>query len=233
MDRLRPLWDFSDLDATEARFHEQLEREPDDVGRAEVLTQLARIEGLRGDFDACARLLDRAAAAPVRVDLERGRMLRTSGDPDAALPLFESAFARAVEEGDAYLAGDAAQMAALAGDMREWTGRGLEYAAREPGAAYWRGPLLNNLGWHLAEAGAHDEAVDAFECALQAREEDTERPYEIEIAHYALAVALRTAGRTEEALGHAEHAHAWAEANGVDDPYFRDELAACRAELGR
>jgi len=233
MDRLRPLWDFSDLEATEARFRAQLDDEPDEVGRAEVLTQLARIEGLRGDFDACARLLDRAGAAPIRVDLERGRMLRSSGDPDAALPLFESAFARAVEDGDAYLAGDAAHMAALAGDCRAWTQRGLDYAEQEPGAGYWRGPLLNNLGWHLAETGAHDEAVEAFERALQAREEYPERPYETEIAHYALAVALRKAGRVEEALGHAEHAHAWAEANGKDDPYFRDELAACRAELGR
>jgi hypothetical protein len=50
-DRLRPLWDFDDLEASEARFLEQLERESDDAGRAEVLTQLARIEGLRGDFE--------------------------------------------------------------------------------------------------------------------------------------------------------------------------------------
>jgi hypothetical protein len=53
-DRLRLLWDFDDLDASEARFLEQLAREPDDAGRAEVLTPLARIEGLRGNFDACA-----------------------------------------------------------------------------------------------------------------------------------------------------------------------------------
>jgi len=233
VDRLRPLWDFSDLDATEARFREQLDREPDDAGRAEVLTQLARIEGLRGDFDACARLLDRAGAAPVRVDLERGRMLRTSGDPVAALPLFESAFARAVEERQAYLAGDAAHMAALAGDMRAWTQRGLDYAAQEPEAAYWRGPLLNNLGWHLHEAGAHEEAVEVFERALQAREEYPERAHDIAIARYALAVALRAAGRAQEALAQLEDAHGWAQANGVDDPYIRDELAACRGELGR
>src|SRR6058998_3564789 len=59
-DRLRPLWDFDDLDATEARFRAQIAKEQDDAGRAEVLSQLARVEGLRGDFDACARLLDEA-----------------------------------------------------------------------------------------------------------------------------------------------------------------------------
>ena len=54
MDRLRPLWDFDDLDLTEQRFTEQLDREADDGGRAEVLTQLARVEGLRDEFDRAA-----------------------------------------------------------------------------------------------------------------------------------------------------------------------------------
>lgn len=235
-DRMRVLWDFDDLEASEARFLEQLEREPDDAGRAEVLTQLARIEGLRGDFDKCAQLLDRAeqlAGLTVRVELERGRMLRTSGDPATALPLFEAAFEHALETRELYLAGDAAHMAAIAGDMGAWTQRGLDLAEREPEAAYWRGPLLNNLGWHLHGAGAHDEAIAAFEQALAAREQDPEKPYAIEIAHHALAVALRTAGRPEEALPHAEHAVAWAEQAGVTDQYFDEELAACRTALGR
>jgi hypothetical protein len=86
-DRLRALWDFGDLGLSERRFREQLEREPDDAGRAEVLTQLARVEGLRDAFDWCAELLDEAARlgagsalVGARVTLERGRMLRSSGD---------------------------------------------------------------------------------------------------------------------------------------------------------
>ena len=96
-DRLRPLWDFDDLDATESRLRVQLEGESDDAGRAEVLTQLARVEGLRDDFDGCERLLKEAealagasAVAKVRIDLERGRKLRSSGDPEGALPLQRS-----------------------------------------------------------------------------------------------------------------------------------------------
>jgi tetratricopeptide (TPR) repeat protein len=235
-DRLRPLWDFNDLDASQARFVEQLEREPDDAGRAEVLTQLARIEGLRGDFTACAELLDRAdalAGVTVRGQLERGRMLRSSGDPAAALPLFEAAYEHALATGELYLAGDAAHMAAIAGDMETWTQRGLDLAEREPDAVYWRGPLLNNLGWHLHGAGAQEEAIAAFEQALAARELDPERPYAIEIAHYALAQALRTAGRAEEALPHAEHAVAWAKQAGVSDAEFDQELAACREAVRR
>src|SRR5919206_3965055 len=82
-DRLRPLWDFDDLDASERRLREQLEREERDAGRAEVLTQLARVEGLRGDFGHAAQLLDEAEplagddpAANVRLELDRWRMFR-------------------------------------------------------------------------------------------------------------------------------------------------------------
>ena len=59
-DRLRALWDFDDLGASEQRFQAQLERETTDPGRAEVLTQLARVQGLRGDFERCVQLLDKA-----------------------------------------------------------------------------------------------------------------------------------------------------------------------------
>src|SRR6266516_7733754 len=141
-DRLRPLWDFDDLAASEQRFRVQLEQEETDAGRAEVLTQLARVEGLRGHFDASEELLRKAdplagssPIALVRIELERGRKLRSSGDAEAALPLFESAFARAVEAGEHYLAGDAAHMAALAAPHREgmevWTRRAPELGERE------------------------------------------------------------------------------------------------------
>ena len=180
MDRLRPLWDFYDLEGTEQRLRVQLDAELDDPGRAEALTQLARVEGLRDEFDACDRLLEQAealagssAVAKVRIDLERGRKLRSSGDPQSALPLFEAAFARASESGEYYLAGDAAHMCALAvsedrAAMEEWTQRGLDLGEREPAAAYWAGPLLNNLGWAYFDAGEHEHALELFERALEA-----------------------------------------------------------------
>ncbi len=244
MDRLRALWDFDDLDLSERRFAEQLEREADAVGRAEVLTQLARIEGLRGVFPRCGELLDEAARlgdgsplVAVRVLLERGRMLRSSGDPAGAYPLFVTAFDGATAAGLHYLAGDAAHMAALAAPddetFRAWTTRGLELAERERAAVYWRGTLLNNLGWRLHEQGSHEEALSAFERALAAREADGSHEYAIELAHYALAVALRTLGASADAASHAEHAVAWAERAGCSDPYFHEELAEGYAALGR
>jgi tetratricopeptide (TPR) repeat protein len=193
-DPLRPLWDFDDLDATEARFR---------TLRAEALTQLARVEGLRGRFDEGDRLLDEVteedAPVRVRVDLERGRLRRSSGDKAAALPLFESAFAAAVEAGEDWLAGDAAHMCALAAPDREgfvaWTTRGLDLAERSEAAAYWAGPLLNNLGWEHFDAGEHEQALDAFERALAVRERDPENVAAIELARDAVAEARQALGR--------------------------------------
>jgi tetratricopeptide (TPR) repeat protein len=237
VDRLRPLWDFQDFELSERNLRAQLEREPDDAGRAEVLTQLARVEGLRDEFDAGDRLLDEAemlggesAVVAVRVLLERGRLRRSAGDPAGALPLFVSAYERAVAAGEGFIAGDAAHMAAISDDdVRDWTARGLELADRDPDASYWRATLLNNLGWWHQERGEHAEALTAFEGALAARERYPEREFEIELAHYALAVALRSLGRPEEALVHAEHAVAWADRTGADAPFMREELAALRA----
>ena len=206
VDRLRPLWDFYDLDATEERLRLQLDAELDDPGRAEVLTQLARVEGLRDDFDACDRLLEQAeaqagssAAAKVRIDLERGRKLRSSGDPEGALPLFVAAFGRARDSGEHYLAGDAAHMCALAvsedrAAMEEWTQRGLELGEREPDAAYWAGPLLNNLGWAYFAAGEHEPALVLFERALEARRRDPENQDAIAFAEEAVETARTALG---------------------------------------
>src|SRR2546422_6032576 len=207
VDRLRPLWDFDDLDATERRFRGQLTEEESDAGRAEVLTQLARVHGLRGDFHECGRELDAAErlagsspVANVRVDLERGRMHRSSGDAAAALPLFESAFARAREAGEHYLAGDAAHMCAIAVQDREameqWTQLGLELGQREPAAAYWAGPLLNNLAWSYYDAGEYERALELFQRALEARERDPGNEASIAWARDGGGQTLRMLGRS-------------------------------------
>lgn len=197
-----------------------------------MLTQLARIEGLRERFDESERLLAEAellVGAHPRIDLERGRLLRSSGRPEHALPLFVFAF----EFGEGFLAADAAHMAALVDPAgpAAWTQRGLELAEHDPDAAYWAGPLLNNLGWAHFEAEEYEQALDAFERALRARERDPEHEYEIELARYAIGKTLRALGRAPEALPLLEQAVAWTKAAGTHDPFFEEELAEIRAAL--
>ena len=202
-DRLRPLWDFDDLAATEQRLRAQLDDERSASGRAEVLTQLARVQSLQDDFEGCEQLLQEAEAltdsgvAGVRIDLERGRKLRSSGDGAAAAPLFERAYANARELGEGYLAGDAAHMVAIStpDGMLEWTERGLELAESEPDAAYWAGPLLNNLGWHYFDAGDHEDALATFERALEVRRRDPDNAIAIQWAQEAVDEARKKLGR--------------------------------------
>jgi tetratricopeptide (TPR) repeat protein len=242
-DRLRADWDFDDLDGTEQRFRALLGAESTDDGRAEILTQLARVLGLRGDFAAGERLVEQAEAlaeaggtARVRIDLERGRMRRSSGDPDAALPFFESAFEAARDAGQGFLAADAAHMAALVapgeGFVR-WAERGIAIAETDEDARYWLGPLSNNLGWELFEAGDYAGALPAFERSLEAREQEPENPSAIAIARYAVAKALRALGRAAEAAPLLEQSVASAEAEGSPDGWFHEELAETYAALGR
>ena len=161
------------------------------------------MQGLREDYAAGDRLLDEVTEddprVRVRVDLERGRLRRSSGDKEEALPLFERAFDAAVAAGEDWLAGDAAHMAALAAPDRAgfvaWTNRGLELAGRSEAAAYWAGPLLNNLGWELFDAEEFEQALDAFERALAIRERDPGNPAAIEHAREAVAEDRKAMGR--------------------------------------
>jgi tetratricopeptide (TPR) repeat protein len=160
-----------------------------------VLTQLARVHSLRDEFDDCEQRLQEAESLAgddglvrVRVDLERGRKLRSSGDGAAAAPVFEGAFARACEIEDYWFAGDAAHMVAISAPEKtvEWTERGLELADSQPDAAYWAGPLLNNLGWHYYEADDYDRALEVFERALEVRKRDPGNPQAIVWAQEAI-----------------------------------------------
>ena len=243
-DRLRALWDFDDLDTSQARLQSQLAEESSDEGRAEVLTQLVRVAGLRGEFTAGDTMLDEAVAlagdsevALARIELERGRLGRSSGDEGAALPLFESAFSRALAAGQDFIAADAAHMAALAAPDRDgfvaWTKRGIELAEEREAAAYWLGPLLNNLGWEYYEAGELEPALDAFEQALHAREREPEHPAAIEIARYAVGKTLRALGRAPEAIPFLEDAVGSAARRNAPDGWLHEELAEEYAAVGR
>ena len=117
--------------------------------------------------------------------------------------------------------------------MQGWTTRGIELAERSEAAAYWLGPLLNNLGWALFETGDHAAALETFERALAARERDPDRPYEIEIARYAVAKTLLALGRPSEAAELFERAVGWAASAGRPDGWFHEGLALAYAALGR
>ena len=233
------MWDFDDLDASEGRFRAQLEQETTDTGRAEVLTQLARVEGLRGRYEQCDALLDQAEAlggAEVRVLLERGRRERSSGRPGAGLAQFEQAFEQARESDEDVLAVDAAHMVAIVGDSETWTARAVAIAASsdDPGVRYWLGPLYNNVGWSRYESQATRRARSRRSSSHSPPVSVTTR-----VPMRARSLAMRSARRCARSGAQTRQRRRSRSASpgpptaGVKDGYFHEELAEDYAALGR
>lgn len=228
----RPLWDFDDPAASERRLR-QAAAAADGPERAAWLTQVARALGLQKQYDDGHALLDTLEPGDpevdARVDLERGRLLRSSGDPEAARTLFEEAAHRAAEAGLDDLRVDALHMVALVVPPEERLAAheaalAAARASRDPRARDWDASILHNIGMTLADAGDHAAALVAFTEALEARERigDTDL---IRVARWMVAWSLRHLGRAEEALALQRALKAELVAVGRDDPYVDEELA--------
>ena len=228
------LWDFDDPAASEHRFREAAVG-PD---RAVMLTQVARALGLQEAYDAGHALLDEVAAEPlgdearVRLLLERGRLLRSSGDAAGARPAFDAAAALAEEAGLEALLLDALHMQALVAEPAEAVelleqGLALAAVADDVRARDWDASLLNNLGMIRVDAHDLDGAAEAFSAALAARER-IGVPGDIRVARWMVAWVLRLQGRTDDALVIQRDLKAELDAAGASDPYVEEELALLR-----
>jgi tetratricopeptide (TPR) repeat protein len=171
------LWDFDNPELSEQRFREAMADEKYDADeRAELATQLGRAIGLQARFEEADALLDAIDGEDeptigIRIILERGRILNSSGHPQMAVPLFEQAAELGDHLGEEFLAVDALHMLAIADtDHAElWTRSALEYAstAHDPNTRRWMIALHNNLGRILHRSGRLTEALVEFQLAEQ------------------------------------------------------------------
>jgi len=171
------LWDFDNPELSEQRFREAMADEKYDADeRAELATQLGRAIGLQARFEEADALLDAIESEDeptigIRIILERGRILNSSGHPQMAVPLFEQAAELGDHLGEEFLAVDALHMLAIADtDHAElWTRSALEYAstAHDPNTRRWMIALHNNLGRILHRSGRLTEALVEFQLAEQ------------------------------------------------------------------
>src|SRR6478736_9827618 len=173
---LDQLWNFDVPAGSEARFRAAAADERYDADeRAELTTQLGRAIGLQGRYEEADALLDAVDAddptVAVRVLLERGRVLNSSGHAEMAVPLFEQAAELADHLGEEFLAVDALHMLAIAdtAHAEAWTRSALEYAStvHDARTKRWMVALHNNLGWTLHDAGRCTEAMVEFQLAEQ------------------------------------------------------------------
>src|SRR5439155_3225238 len=119
------LWDYQDPAGTEKKFRELLpaaEAAGDASYVAELLTQIARTQGLQRKFDDAHATLDRVEAMltdelklpRVRYLLARGRVFNSSKQPDKAMTFFEQAWRLGEEAQLPRYALDAGHMIAIA-----------------------------------------------------------------------------------------------------------------------
>jgi tetratricopeptide (TPR) repeat protein len=242
------LWDYNQPAETEARFRERLPvaREAGDKAYlAELLTQIARAQGLQRRFDDAHHTLDEAesllsadmARPRIRYLLERGRVFNSSGKKELARPLFLLAWETARAAGEDAYAADAAHMMGIvepAEHQLEWNLKALELAesSDDPQTQRWRGPLYNNIGWTYHDLGQYEDALAMFRRSVAWRESRGERR-EAQIARWTVARALRSLGRVAEALDMQRALQAELASDGVNDGYVPEEIGECLLLFGQ
>lgn len=238
------LWDYQDPAATATVFRALLEAPGaprDGAYRAELLTQLARTHSLRRETEAAEKILNEVARSltpemirpRVRYLLELGRTLNSSGRREASRTLFLEAWHLAREIEAEFHAVDALHMLAIVSaptDQVSWSAKAIEAAraARDPRARDWLGPLSNNLAWTYHDRGDFQRALEHFHDALSFWTEKGRQP-QLRIAQWSVARALRSLGRTEEALAIQMRILQSGEADG----FAAEEAGECLLALGR
>ncbi len=251
---LDSIWNFSKPGETEARFRAlvpEAKGSQDQEFYLQLLTQIARAQGLQRRFEEAHQTLDRVQpalssktpVAEVRYALERGRVMNSSKRPQEALPLFAKAFDLASARGFDSLAVDAAHMVAIAepdsDKQMQWNLRAASIAekSKDQKARDWLGSLYNNMGWTYHDSGRPSEALEVFKKALAFRESKGE-PTSIRVAKWSIARTYRSMKRYEEALKIQTSLEGELERVGETDGYVFEELGelylvTSKAELAK
>jgi tetratricopeptide (TPR) repeat protein len=246
------LWDFSDPAATEVKFREILptaEAAGDELYLLELLTQIARSQGLQKKFDVAHTTLDRVEAmlsagdaaglekGRLRYLLERGRAYNSAGEAQTAQPLFLEAYELGLTTQFDSLTIDAAHMLGIVTKDQEsldWNLKALELARQstDEKAAQWQGSLYNNIGWTYMERKQPDMALELFLQGVEFRDANYHPENARMIAHWTVARALRELGRYEDALAKLQEIGGNF-AGAAEDAFWHEELGENYLAQGR
>jgi tetratricopeptide (TPR) repeat protein len=240
------LWDYDHPAESEARFRKALAETPAGSPTfVEILTQIARAQGLQRNFDAAHQTLDGALRLlhadwqrpHIRYLLERGRVFNSANEKEQAHSLFQQAWELALLGGEDFYAVDAAHMLAIVAQPTEqlaWNLKALELAERSGDLRThrWLGSLFNNIGWTYHDVGQDELALAIFRKAVAWREA-ANQSREARIARWCVARILRALGRVEEALVLQQQLAEEQTAHGEDDGYVFEELGECLLALHR
>jgi tetratricopeptide (TPR) repeat protein len=240
------LWDYSHPDQTETKFLELLPQFPEeDPARLELLTQIARAQGLQREFNDAHLTLDQvenqlsieSSRARIRYLLERGRAFNSSKHPEEARPFFEQAMTMAQELNEDFYAVDAAHMLAIIADSASslnWNLRAIQMAesSADEKARGWLGSLYNNTGWSYHDTGEYESALEIFQKA-ESYFGEVRREDRLRIAKWTVARCLRSMNRIEEAFSKQMALKAEFDSIGGSDGYVDEEIGECLLLLKR
>ncbi len=239
------LWKFSNPKETEEKFREllpQAEAAQNESYKTELLTQIARAQGLQRNFEEAHATLNGIEAwlknhetesrIKIRYLLERGRAFNSAQQQSQAIPLFKEAWQLAESVGEDYYAVDALHMVAYAEIARpdeklKWEKMAMALAEKsgDKRAKLWLGSLYNNMGWSHHDKKEYNEALEMFEKALDWQKTHGSKT-SIGIAKWCVIRVYRSLGRVEEALNMQKKA--LAESDGIDSSgYIWEEIAEC------
>lgn len=250
MSQLNPLdfdslWDYSNPAQTEIKFREVLKQIPEnDSAYLELLTQIARTQGLQRKFDEAHQTLNQVeknlreeSKVKVRYLLERGRVFNSSKHSDKSKPFFEEAFELAKKLKEDSYAVDAIHMLAIVADPADSLNLNLQAIAyaessSDEKARDWLGSLYNNTGWSYHDSGDYESALKIFEKAEAFRRSKNDAS-RLRIATWAVARCLRSLNRVEESLSKQKDLLKEFESVGETDGYVFEEIGECLLLLNR
>ncbi len=246
------MWDYSHPDSTEMRFKEILpllqntsEFNIDADYQVQLLTQIARAQGLQGKFHEADSTLKEAkklmtedmSIAKIRYLLEKGRMFNSLGDKEQARPLFLEAYEYGlINNLDLYTV-DAAHMMGIvepAAKQLDWSLMALEVAEKseDERCRGWLGALYNNIGWTFFDMQKYEDALKIHQKGYEWRKGQN-NPEATRIAKWSVARMLRAVENYDEAMiMQQEILQELQENNLPEDGYVFEELAELNLQKG-
>jgi tetratricopeptide (TPR) repeat protein len=235
------LWDYAHPDETERKFRAILPqaREANDPSYlAQLLTQIARTQGLQQRFYDAHRTLDEVEAmltddlklARVRYWLEQGRVFNSSGDRVRAMARFAQACLLAQNENFSRYAIDAMHMLAIAesdpAKQVELNLHGIAMVEKDPSQRGWLWSLYNNIAESYATLKDYQSALDYTRKLIEFQKERGEPDI----------YTLKDEARFLRHMGHPDQSLAIIEPlvqRQPDDGWLEEELAESLHALGR
>lgn len=212
------MWDYNNPVETEQLFigflsglKNSAETSYDQNYHVELLTQIARTQGMQGKFDVANQTLEDAKdlfnektkSGEMRYLLEKGRILNSSGNAEESQPIFLQAYNFGLENRLDFHTLDAIHMLGIVESPNkqvDWNMKAIDVAENslDTRCKGWLGPLYNNIGWSFHDQKDYESSMKYFQKGYDFRKTQAD--------DNATRIAKWTIGRCHRSLGDLDKA---------------------------